>query len=211
MVSLDWLAALGSVVLVNFVLSGDNAVVIGLAAAGLVPALRRRAIVVGIVLATIVRIALSLVTFRLLEVIGLRLAGGLLLAWVCWKMWREIRSQADERRVILGEGNAAEPDVQQPSPKTFRQALVAIVIADVSMGLDNVLAVAGASHNHWDVLVVGLVLSIALMALAAEIMARLLERYHWLAYIGLAFVAIVAGNMIWSGGNEVAAAVAGTF
>ena len=212
MISLDWLASLGSVILINFVLSGDNAIVIGLAAAGLAPVMRRKAIVVGIVLATVVRIALSLVTFNLLKIVGLMLAGGLLLAWVCWKMWREIRNQANERKVILeaAGGEAADESLPGPQPKTFREALIAIIIADVSMGLDNVLAVAGASRDHWDVLVIGLGLSIALMALAAEIMARLLERYNWLAYIGLAFVAMVAGHMIWRGSNEVAAAVGGT-
>ena len=166
MISLDWLASLGSVILINFVLSGDNAIVIGLAAAGLAPVMRRKAIVVGIVLATVVRIALSLVTFNLLKIVGLMLAGGLLLAWVCWKMWREIRNQANERKVILeaAGGEAADESLPGPQPKTFREALIAIIIADVSMGLDNVLAVAGASRDHWDVLVIGLGLSIALMA-----------------------------------------------
>lgn len=205
MFSLDWLASLGSVIVIDLVLSGDNAIVIGLAAAGLPPALRKRAIVVGILAATVLRIALSLITFHLLTIIGLTLAGGLLLLWVCWKMWREIRTQTNEARVILeGAGaEAAEASLPGPQPKSFSQALVAIIVADVSMALDNVLAVAGAAREHIEVLVFGLVLSIALMAVAANYIARLLERFHWLAYVGLAIVGYVALDMIWRGSAEV--------
>lgn len=205
MFTLDWLASLGSVIVIDLVLSGDNAIVIGLAAAGLPPELRKRAIVIGILAATVLRIALSMITFHLLQIIGLTLAGGLLLLWVCWKMWRELRTQANEAKVILeGAGaEAAEASLPGPQPKSFSQALVAIIIADVSMALDNVLAVAGAAREHFEVLIFGLVLSIALMAVAANYIARLLERHHWLAYVGLAIVGYVALDMIWRGGAEV--------
>ncbi|HEX9809171.1 MAG TPA: YjbE family putative metal transport protein [Alphaproteobacteria bacterium] len=211
MFSLDWLASLGSVIVIDLVLSGDNAIVIGLAAAGLPPALRKRAIVIGILVATVLRIVLSLITFHLLTIIGLTLAGGLLLLWVCWKMWREIRTQENEARVILeGAGGAmAEASLPGPQPKSFSQALLAIVVADVSMALDNVLAVAGAAREHFEVLIFGLVLSIALMAVAANYIARLLERFHWLAYVGLAIVAYVALDMIWRGSSEVLRETAG--
>ncbi len=209
MFTYDWFLSLGSVILIDLVLSGDNAIVIGLAAAGLPPDLRKKAIVIGILVATALRIAMSLVTFQLLQIIGLLLAGGLLLLWVCWKMWRELRYQAQERRVLMegAGGEAADPSLPGPQPKTFGQALVAIVVADVSMALDNVLAVAGAAKHHWEVLLFGLVLSIALMAVAANYIARILERHRWLAYVGLAIVLYVALDMIWRGSQEVVNAV----
>ena len=198
------LAALGSVIVIDIVMSGDNAIIIGMAAAGLPPELRRRAIFYGIMAATVLRILFALITFQLLAILGLTLAGGLLLAWVCWHMWCEIRcgsmagAPADEE---AENSESADP----PKPvKTLRQAMLTIIIADVSMSLDNVLAVAGASHEFLWVLVFGLMLSIAMMAVAANYIARLLERHHWIAYIGLLVVAYVAGNMIYRGVVEVA-------
>lgn len=205
MFTADWFLSLGSVIVIDLVLSGDNAIVIGLAAAGLPVALRKKAIVYGILIATVLRIAMSLVTFQLLQIIGLLLAGGLLLLWVCWKMWRELRNQVNERKVTRGEGTGADADASLPGPqpKTFRDALIAIIIADVSMALDNVLAVAGAAKHHMEVLLFGLVLSIALMAVAANYIAKVLERYHWLAYVGLLIILYVSLDMIYRGSFEV--------
>jgi YjbE family integral membrane protein len=207
------LASLGTVIIVDIVMSGDNAIVIGMAAAGLPVELRRRAICVGIVAATVLRIMFASVTYHLLAIIGLTLAGGLLLLWVCWKMWREIRDGQitalgnDASNVsntpALGYGNPGNPTKNR---KTLRQALVAIVVADVSMSLDNVLAVAGAAHDYLWVLIFGLTLSIALMAVASNYIAKLLERHHWIAYIGLVIVAYVAVDMIYRGFIEVAEA-----
>ncbi len=201
------LASLGSVIVIDIVMSGDNAIIIGMAAAGLPPDLRRRAIVYGIMAATVLRIFFAMITFHLLAVLGLTLAGGLLLACVCWHMWREIRcgrmgggSLDDE----TGNGETGETS-EPPAPvKTLRQALLTIIIADVSMSLDNVLAVAGAAHNYLWVLVFGLILSITLMAVAANFIAKLLERHHWIAYVGLLVVVYVAGDMIYRGVMEVA-------
>ncbi|WP_296436096.1 MULTISPECIES: TerC family protein [unclassified Rhizobium] len=191
------LLALLQVIVIDLVLAGDNAVVIGLAAAGLAPDQRKKAILVGILAATVLRIALASVTVQLLEIIGLLLAGGILLLWVCWKMWREIRANNAQD----GEGEHAE-GAQVPR-KTFFQAATQIVIADVSMSLDNVLAVAGAAREHPTVLVIGLILSIAMMGIAANFIARLLNRYYWIAYIGLAIIVYVALHMIYRGGLEV--------
>ncbi|EPE99612.1 TerC family protein [Rhizobium grahamii] len=190
------LAALLQVVLIDLVLAGDNAVVIGLAAAGLPADQRKKAILVGILAATVLRIALASVTVQLLEIIGLLLAGGILLLWVCWKMWRDLRNGSG------GETEGAEGAATAPR-KTFFQAASQIVIADVSMSLDNVLAVAGAAREHPTVLVIGLILSIAMMGIAANFIARLLNRYHWIAYLGLAIIIYVALNMIYRGALEV--------
>ncbi len=189
------LLALLQVILIDLVLAGDNAVVIGLAAAGLPADQRKKAILVGILAATVLRIALASVTVQLLEIIGLLLAGGILLLWVCWKMWRDLRNGSGE--VEGAEGVAAAPK------KTFFQAASQIVIADVSMSLDNVLAVAGAAREHPTILVIGLILSIAMMGIAANFIARLLNRYHWIAYLGLAIIVYVALSMIYRGALEV--------
>lgn len=201
------LASLGSVIIIDIVMSGDNAIIIGMAAAGLPPELRRRAIIYGIMAATVLRIFFALITFQLLAILGLTLAGGLLLAWVCWHMWCEIR--CGNLNCAPGEDEADDSTTAEaPKPvKTLRQAMVSIIIADVSMSLDNVLAVAGAAQDFLWVLVFGLMLSIALMAVAANYIARLLERHHWIAYIGLLVIAYVAIDMIYRGFIEVAAAV----
>ncbi|MEI3851908.1 MULTISPECIES: TerC family protein [Ensifer] len=191
------LAALLQVIVIDLVLAGDNAVVIGLAAAGLPTEQRKKVILVGIIAATVLRIALASVTVQLLEIIGLLLAGGILLLWVCWKMWREIREQ--QAAHAAGESGAASNAPQ----KTFMQAAIQIVIADISMSLDNVLAVAGAAREHPTILVIGLALSIAMMGVAAGFIARLLNRYHWIAYIGLAIILYVSLDMIYRGAIEV--------
>lgn len=196
------LTALFQVLLIDLVLAGDNAVVIGLAAAGLPKEQRNKAILIGIIAATVLRIAFASVTTQLLEIVGLLLAGGILLLWVCWKMWREIRQgpQGLEPEVDAGDLQAGADGAK---PKTFMQAAVQIVIADVSMSLDNVLAVAGAAREHPVILVFGLAMSIALMGLAATFIARLLQRHHWIAYVGLAVILYVAGEMIYRGALEV--------
>jgi YjbE family integral membrane protein len=186
------LQAFVSVIIIDLVMSGDNAIIIGLAAAGLTPRLKRRAIFYGIVGATVLRIFFASITYQLLSVIGLLLAGGILLLWVAYKMWREIRL-----------GLTEQPEAEAAAGKTLRSAITSIVVADVSMSLDNVLAVAGAAHGHPGMLVFGLILSIALMACAANLVANLLEKYRWLAYVGLAVVGYVALDMVWRGGHEV--------
>ena len=189
------LAALAQVILIDLVLAGDNAVVIGIAAAGLPVEQRRRAILIGILAATAMRIGFAFVAVELLAIIGLVLAGGLLLLWVSWKMWRELRASARAEEDAAFDEGAGGP----ASGKTFRQAVWQIVMADVSMSLDNVLAVAGAARDHPAALVIGLLLSIVLMGFAATVIARLLHRYRWIAYVGLAIVVYVALDMIWRG------------
>jgi YjbE family integral membrane protein len=194
---MDWtqdLVTLAQVVMIDVALAGDNAVVVGLAVAGLPARQKRPAILLGIGGATVIRIAMGAVALQLLAIIGLLLAGGVLLLWVCWKMFRELRR--DHRVTGLGEGT-----------KTLRQAMMQIILADVSMSLDNVLAVAGAAHDRLWILVTGLLLSVGLMGLAAGLIARLLERHRWIAWIGLLIVLYVALNMIWHGGHEVAGAI----
>jgi YjbE family integral membrane protein len=190
------LTALLQVIAIDLVLAGDNAVVIGLAAAGLEASQRRKAIIVGILAATVLRILFATVAVYLLAIVGLLLAGGLLLLWVCWKMWRELRSGHGEDHESL-EGAVGAPK------KTFFQAATQIVIADVSMSLDNVLAVAGAAREHPSVLVIGLGLSIALMGIAANLIARLLNKHRWIAYVGLAIILYVSLDMIYRGWIEV--------
>ncbi len=203
----DALWALGQVIMIDLVLAGDNAVVIGLAAAGLPKDQRNKAIFVGIIAATVLRIGFASITTQLLQVLGLILVGGILLLWVSWKMWRELRDgHAEEEGVeaVTGEDINADGTVAGGTPrKTFAQAAWQIIVADVSMSLDNVLAVAGAAREHPGVLVIGLVLSIALMGLAASFIAKLLNRHRWIAYVGLAIILYVALDMIWRGILEV--------
>lgn len=201
--------ALLQVMMIDLVLAGDNAIVIGLAAAGLPKDQRTKAILVGIIAATVLRIFFALITTKLLGIVGLLLAGGILLLWVCWKMWRELREgHADEDRAeeaLTGQDLNADGVVAGGGPrKTFGQAALQIVLADVSMSLDNVLAVAGAAREHPTVLIIGLVLSIALMGLAATFIARLLNKHRWIAYVGLAIIVYVALKMMWEGWHEVA-------
>ena len=205
------------VIMIDLVLAGDNAVVIGLAAAGLPPELRRKAIVIGIVAATLMRIGFALIATQLLNITGLLFGGGLLLLWVCWKMYEELRvSRRDEAAAVESLSDTdldADGTVGATgaSRKTLRQAVTQIIIADVSMSLDNVLAVAGAAREHPTVLIFGLALSIALMGLAASLIARLLAKYHWIAWIGLLVILYVALHMIWEGWQDIASAAAAGF
>jgi len=188
------LVALAQVVMIDVALAGDNAVVVGMAVAGLPLRQRRPAILLGIGGATVIRIALGAVALQLLAIIGLLLAGGVLLLWVCWKMFRELR-------------HAHRAGAAAQSGKTLRQAMTQIIVADLSMSLDNVLAVAGAAHGSTWVLGAGLLLSVALTGIAANLIARILDRQRWIAWIGLMIVLYVAITMIWHGGHEVAHAV----
>ena len=199
-----WLAFV-KVVMIDLVLAGDNAIVIGLAAAGLPKAQRNKAILVGIAAATVLRIAFAVVAIQLLKVIGLVFVGGLLLLWVCWKMWRELRQhQATSGAATVPHDTdmKARTSGRGVKSKTFGQAAWQIVVADISMSLDNVLAVAGAAREHPYVLVAGLILSVALMGLAASFIARLLNRFPWFAYAGLAIIIYVAADMIYRGSME---------
>lgn len=188
--TLPALSALLQVVLVDVTLAGDNAVVVGLAVAGLPHRHRRWAIFLGIGAATVLRIALGAIALQLLEIIGLLLAGGLLLLWVCWRMFRELRSP----RVVASH---------KPAAKSLPEAMAQIVLADLSMSLDNVLAVAGAAQDHLWVLATGLAFSVVLMGTLATLIAGLLDRARWLAWVGLLIVLYIALHMIWGGGHEV--------
>ncbi|MDX9741903.1 MAG: YjbE family putative metal transport protein [Gammaproteobacteria bacterium] len=205
--TLDALNALAQVIVIDLVLAGDNAIVIGLAAAGLPADQRNKAIIIGIIAATVLRIAFAAVTTQLLQIIGLLLAGGILLLWVCWKMWRELRTPPQREEAAAEALEAVREGVEGAAPaqaprKTLRQASMQIIIADLSMSLDNVLAVAGAAREYPWVLVFGLMLSIALMGLAAVYIARLLHRHRWIAFVGLALILYVALEMIYRGALE---------
>ena len=193
--TLNQITALVWVVLIDVVLAGDNAIVVGVAAAGLAPDRRRQAIVIGIAAATVLRILFAAIALQLLAVIGLGLAGGVLLLWVAWKLFRELR----------GAHAAQRNNPTSPARKSLRQAVMHIVVADISMSLDNVLAVAGVARTQTEpwVLFFGLILSVALMGVASTLVARLLARHFWLSWLGLAVIAIVALRMIWGGGGEV--------
>ncbi len=200
------LTAFAAVVLIDIVLAGDNAVVVGTAAAGLPPVAQRRVIAIGATLALVARVGFALVAVHLLAIIGLLFAGGLLLLWVAWKMWREIEADRAAARheippVLPGAGAVAGM-----GQKTLRSAVIQVAVADISMSLDNVLAVAGAAREHPWIMMFGLALSIALMAVAAGFIARLIDRHRWLAYVGLAIILVVALRMIWEGGHEVLSA-----
>jgi YjbE family integral membrane protein len=212
LMSSDALVALAQVILIDLVLAGDNAIVIGLAAAGLPRDQRNKAILVGIIAATVLRIAFASITTQLLDVLGLLVVGGILLLWVSWKMWRELRDghhDADALEAVSDMDLNKDGSIGgQPQRKTFASAAWQIVVADISMSLDNVLAVAGAARDHPTVLIIGLVVSIALMGLAASLVARLLQRYRWLGYLGLAIIVYIALDMIYRGSLEVMAATA---
>jgi YjbE family integral membrane protein len=205
------LGAFFQVLMIDLALAGDNAVAVGLAAAGLPPQQRKRAIIFGLAGAVVMLIGFALITVQLLKVVGLLLAGGCLLLWVCWKMWRELREQGREDaaegeaalEAATGVAIGAQPKGQVRA-KTMGQALLQILVADLTMSLDNVLAVAGAARQHPQVLVIGLLLSITLMGVAASYIAKLLHRFRWLGYLGLAIVLYVSLHMIWEGSRNVA-------
>jgi len=183
------LAALAQVLAIDLMLAGDNVVVLGTLAAGLPPADRKKVLGIGIGIALVCLIGFALVATQLLKIIGLLLAGGLLLLWVAWKLFRELRAN----------GHVDESGVTQRQPKSFAQAVVQLALADLSMSLDNVLAVAGAAREHPAVLFIGLATSVTLMAVAANIIARFIEHHRWIAYIGLVVILYVAGSMIHQG------------
>ena len=192
----EWLVPLAQVLFIDLVLAGDNAIVVGALAAGLPPEQRRKVILIGIIAALVLRIAFALVVTQLMQIVGLTFAGGLLLLWVSWKMWRELHHSGQ---------SAGSPEVQgdedaglKPA-KSFAAAAWAVAVADVSMSLDNVLAVAGAAKDHPGILIIGLLLAVALMGVAANILAKYIERYRWIAWIGLAVIVYVAGKMIYEG------------
>jgi len=198
------LTALFQVVMIDLVLAGDNAIVIGLAAAGLPDDQRKKAILAGILAATALRIGFASITVQLLQIIGLLLAGGILLLWVCWKMWRELRNSHHHQPKFQDLSAARTMDAAGAGhQKTLGQAIWQITIADVSMSLDNVLAVAGASREHPVILIFGLGLSIALMGFAASFIARVLEKHRWVAYVGLLIILYVAFDMSYRGTMEV--------
>jgi len=214
-ITLSEVTAFLQVIMVDLVLAGDNAIVVGVVAASLPKHERARVIFLGIAAATVMRVGFAVITTQLLQIIGLTLAGGLLLLWVCWKLWREVEAQRKERKaeamlaampgggsVALGTEHAAHKHCKAP-PKSMGQAVLQIVLADLSMSLDNVLAVAGIARDHAWVLVFGLVLSVALMGAAATLIANLLRRWPWLVYIGLAIIFYVACHMIYDGTMKV--------
>ena len=190
---IDQIWPLFQVILVDLVLAGDNAIVVALAAAGVPAAARQRVIVIGIAGAAIARILFALITVKLLQFPGLLLVGGLLLLWVCWNLWRDLKAS----------GSHADDQNVKRETKTVRQAIILIIIADVSMSLDNVLAVAGVARDNTLVLIFGLALSVALMMCAATVIARLLQKHRWIAYAGLAIILSVAITMIWSEMGEI--------
>jgi YjbE family integral membrane protein len=188
-----------TIVLIDVALAGDNAVVVGQLASGLPDFQKRRAILLGVVLALVFRVGFALVAVQLLQIVGLLLAGGLLLLWVSYKMYRELR-----------EGSHADDPSSDSTPvarKTFAAAAFQIAVADVSMSLDNVLAVAGVARDHLPALIFGLILSIALMGVAANFIARWMEKHRWLAWVGLLIILFVALKMTWEGGHEVLVAL----
>jgi YjbE family integral membrane protein len=201
------LTALGTVLFIDIVLAGDNAIVVGMAAAGLPADQRKKAIFWGIVAATLMRIGFASITVQLLSIVGIVFAGGVLLLWVCWKMYRELRDGGSHDAQHEGE-MALEGEQTDGKPrKTLRQAIVQILVADVSMSLDNVLAVAGAAKDHPYIMVIGLAFSVVLMGVAATLIAKLLDKHRWIAWLGLLVILYVAGTMIWEGTNEIATVV----
>ena len=188
-VSAGGLAALAQVLAIDLMLAGDNVVVLGTLAAGLPPTQRRRVLGLGVGIALVFLIGFALIATQLLKVVGLLLAGGLLLLWVAWKLFRELRDADHAAHVAAGIAPA----------KSFGRAAVQVAIADLSMSLDNVLAVAGAARAHPAVLLIGLATSVTLMAVAANLIARVIARHRWIAYVGLCVVLFVAGRMVWQG------------
>jgi YjbE family integral membrane protein len=203
------LAAFGQVLMIDLLLAGDNAIVVGALAAGLPVADRKKVILIGIGAALALRIVFALTVTWLLGVVGLIFAGGLLLLWVAWKFWRELRHNGLE--------SAGSPEVRGDEhsglhpAKSFAGAAWAVAVADVSMSLDNVLAVAGAAREHPGILIVGLLLSVVLMGIAANFIARYIERYRWIAYLGLAVIVYVALKMIYEGWVDPALGISSLF
>ena len=192
------------VLMIDLVLAGDNAIVVGALAAGLPPEQRKKVILIGVLAALVLRIFFALIVTQLLQVVGLILAGGILLLWVAWKMSRELNH--------VGE-SAGSPEISGDehsgirSSKSFAGAVWAVAVADVSMSLDNVLAVAGAAREHPGIMIVGLIVAVGLMGIAANVIAKYIERYRWIAYVGLLVILYVAGKMIWDGWLDISPAL----
>ena len=204
-VSYSEFVAIFQVILIDLILAGDNAIVVGMAAAGVAPEYRKKVILYGIGLAVIMRIIFAGITIQLLNIVGLALVGGLLLLWVCWKLYRDLRLEAEAKVALDAGGDASTADVRDSSPKaqkTLRAAVIQVAIADISMSLDNVLAVAGAANNHMTALIIGLAFSVILMGIGATLIARLLQKHQWIGYVGLLLIVYVAAVMIWRGSNE---------
>ena len=202
-------AAFLQVLMIDIVLAGDNAIVVGALAAGLPADQRKKVIFIGVIAALVLRIAFALVVTQLMAIIGLIFIGGLLLVWVAWRMWRDLRDQSGQSpgsdEITGDEHSGLKP------AKSFAGAAWAVAIADVSMSLDNVLAVAGAARDHPGILIVGLIFAVALMGLAANIIATYIERFRWIAYVGLAVIVYVAGKMIYEGWIDPAVGVGTLF
>lgn len=207
----EWLQPLAMVLFIDVVLAGDNAIVVGMAAAGLPAEQRKKAIFWGIIAATVMRIAFASITVQLLSIVGIVLAGGVLLLWVCWKMYRELRDGGGHDHPDVTEQHEGVEALEGAEPgaprKTLRQAITQILVADVSMSLDNVLAVAGAAKDHPYILIIGLAVSVVLMGVAATLIARLLDKHRWIAWVGLIVILYVAIMMIYEGTHQVATAV----
>jgi len=195
------LAAFVQVLMIDLVLAGDNAIVVGALAAGLPPEQRRKVILIGVLAALFLRVGFALIVTQLMQIVGLILAGGLLLLWVAWRMWREMRhgGESPGSDEIHGDERSG-----LRSARSFAGAVWAVAVADISMSLDNVLAVAGAAREHPGILIVGLVFAVALMGIAANLIARYIERYRWIGYVGLVVILWVAMKMIWDGYHDVA-------
>ena len=197
-------SAFVQVIMIDLVLAGDNAIVVGALAAGLPPEQRKKVILIGVIAALVLRVFFALIVTQLLQVVGLILAGGVLLLWVAWKMYRELKHDGE---------SAGSPEIEGDehsgirSAKSFAGAAWAVAVADVSMSLDNVLAVAGAARDHPGIMIVGLIVAVALMGLAANVIAKYIERYRWIAYVGLVVILYVAGKMMWEGWQDVAPAL----
>ena len=202
------LFALAQVLMINIVLSGDNAVIIGMVAARVAEKDQRQVILWGMAAAVVLRVLLALVAVDLLNVLGLSLAGGIILLWVAWRLYRDIREAAQEKEGLETIAEATDPSAPHAhhlhhAKLPLKKAIIQIAIADISMSVDNVLAIAGAANENIPVLVIGLVVSIALMGVAATYVAKLLQKYHWLSYVGVVLIVYVAGEMIWEGGGDV--------
>jgi YjbE family integral membrane protein len=208
LISASALTAFVEILFIDIVLAGDNAIVVGALAAGLPPQQRKKVIMIGVLAALVLRILFALIVTQLLQIVGLVLAGGLLLLWVAWRMYRELRDPNDNpgSEEVLGDERSG-----LRAPKSFASAAWGVALADVSMSLDNVLAVAGAARDHPWILVFGLVLSVLLMGVAANFIARYIERYRWIAWVGLLVVLWVALKMIYEGAGHVAPVIAPIF
>ncbi len=189
---------LSMVILIDIILSGDNAIIIGMAACAVPVEYRKRAIFYGIGAAVVFRIIFSMFAFYLLKIKGLELMGGLLLLWVCWRLWNDLRDNMPHSDFVSADCDDVGT-MSASGAMTMRKAMLNIIVADVSMSLDNVIAVASIARGSLEIMVLGLVLSVALMAIGATWLAKLLDRFYWLGYVGLIIIVMVAGDLVWSG------------